>query len=123
MYLAGLVRDLEPKAQSWVLTSPMWPYLYPNNIRSTQTIQVPEGYTIRFAWTNFDTESFDYVQIVDGDGTELTPKLSMLYEIGARTLPPPGVSNTNILHVKFHTDSDNRKTGWRMEWGKYFCLY
>ena len=89
MYITGIVGDREAKPKSWVLTSPGWPHRYSNNIRSTQTIQVPEGNTIHFAWTNFDTESSDYVQIKDGDGTDLTPKLSQYYEIGESELPPP----------------------------------
>ena len=93
---------------------------------TTQTIQVPEGFTIRFAWTDFDTRSREYVQIIDGDRTELTPRLTMRYEIGKKKVPPPGTSNTNIMHVDFHTirydhqiNRYNPRKGWRLEWGKY----
>ena len=67
-----------------------------------------------------DTGSSDYVQIKDGDGTDLTTKLSQHYEIGESKLPPPGTSNSNILHVKLHTNGNNydRRTGWRLEWGE-----
>ena len=121
--VTGTVGDQEAKPKSWILTSPYWPQPYSNNIRSTQTIQVPEGNTIRFAWTNLDTGSSDYVQIKDGDGTDLTPKLSQYYEIGESKLPPPGVSNSNIMHVKFHTDGDSGRTGWRLEWGKCKVIF
>ena len=104
------------------MTSTAWPRPYPDLVRYNRdkTIQVPEGKTIRFAWTNFDTDSDHYVQIVDGDGTEITPKLTQYYKIGESKLPPPGTSNSNILHVKFHTNGDNydRRTGWRLEWGE-----
>ena len=123
MYPAGLASDLKPKPQSWVLTSPDWQRRYHKDVNTTQTVRVPEGFTIRFAWTNFDTGPSDYVQIVDGDRTELTPKLSMLCKTGGVQLPPPGVSNSNIIHVKFNTDSYDQDTGWRMEWGTYFCPY
>ena len=102
--VTGIVGDQEAKPKSWILTSPGWPHRYSNNIRSTQTIQVPEGNTIRFAWTF--------------DGTDLTTKLSQHYEIGESKLPPPGTSNSNIMHVKFHTDNSGRRTGWRLEWNE-----
>ena len=113
---------MEPKPQSWVLTPPNWQLRSQKDVDTTKTIQVPEGFTIRFAWTNFDTGPSDYVQIVDGDGTELTPRLTMRYEIGRRKLPPPGLSNTNTMHIEFHTSKwgwRRQRGGWRLEWGKY----
>merc|ERR1719430_1254475 len=77
-------------------------------------IHVAEDKTIRFVWTNFKTEpDYDYVQIVDKDGTELTPKLS------GSSIPPPGTSNSNIMEVKFHTDGSGQRTGWRLEWSEH----
>ena len=96
--------------------SPNYPSNYPSNHDSTQTIEVAEGKTIHFAWKSFDTEpEHDYVRIVDGDGTILSP------QIWGPGLPSPGetpfsTSNTNIMHVKFHTDGDTQRTGWRLEW-------
>ena len=57
---------------------------------------------------------------MDGDGTEIMPNLTQYYKIGESKLPPPGTSNSNILHVKFHTNGDNydRRTGWRLEWSE-----
>ena len=110
-----MVGDEESFAKSGVLTSPNYPQRYPNGHDSTQTIQVAEGKTIRFEWTTFNTEhpDYDFVQIVDGDGKDLTPKL------GGSSLPPPGTSNSNIVHVKFHTDGDTQRTGWRLEWKEH----
>ena len=52
---------------SGVLTSPDYPQPYPKSHDSTQTIQVAEGKTIRWASTHLDTEPsrYDYVQIFD----------------------------------------------------------
>ena len=54
----------------------------------------------------------DYVEVEDEDGTILTSKT---YGSG---LPSPGTSNSNIMHVKFHTDGDTTRTGWRLEWNE-----
>ena len=114
-----MVGDEESMPKSGVLTSPDYPERYPNSHDSTQTIQVAEGKTIRWAWTHFNTEpsGYDYVQIVDEDGVNLTGK------IGGTTLPPPGASNSSIVHVKFHTDGDTQRTGWRLEWSKNGNLF
>ena len=72
--LTGMV-DEESLPKSGVLTSPNYPQRYPNNHDSTQTIQVAEGKTISFAITDFNTElEYDYVKIIDGDGTNLNPE-------------------------------------------------
>ena len=105
---------------SGVLTSPNYPDRYPNSHDSTQTVEVAEGKTIPYVWTNIETEGwsggpggpYDYVDIVDEDGTIL---LSKRYCNG---LPSPGASNTNIMHVKFHTDGDTTRAGWRLEWNE-----
>ena len=114
-----MVGEEERRPKSGFLTSPNYPERYPNSHDSTQTIQVAEGKTIRWSWTHFDTESsrYDYVQIVDEDGTNLTAKL------GGNRLPLPGASNSNIVHVKFHTDGDTQKTGWKLEWSKNGNLF
>ena len=118
-----MVGEEERRPKSGFLTSPNYPERYPNSHDSTQTIQVAEGKTIRWSWTHFDTESsrYDYVQIVDEDGTNLTAKLGgtrLPAKIGGARLPIPGASNWNIVHVKFHTDGDRQRTGWRLEWSK-----
>jgi len=110
-----LVEDEESFPDSGVLTSPNWPKAYPGSHDSTQTIQVAEGETIDLVWTAFNIElsGNDYVQVVDGDGTDITPKL------WGHAHPPPTYSNTNIVHVKFHTNGDTHWTGWRLDWHVY----
>ena len=111
--------DEESLPKSGVLTSPNYPQRYPNNHDSTQTIQVAEGKTISFAITDFNTErEYDYVEIIDGDGTNLNPEhLGPKLWGSHHRLEEHSISN--IVHVKFHTDGDTQRTGWRIEWNEY----
>ena len=115
-----MVGDEESIPKSGVLKSPNYPDRYPNDHDSIQTVEVAEGKTIRYVWTNFHTEGqirksgipYDYVEIVDEDGTSLMTKTA------GSDLPSPGTSNTNIMHVMFHTDGDTTRAGWRLEWNE-----
>ena len=103
---------------SGVLTSPNYrTSLYPNSHDSTQVVEVADGKTIRFKFTDFDTEpEYDYVQIVDGNGEDLTPKI--YGKTGLDYLDHPGISNSNTMFVRFHTDGDTQRAGWRLEWNE-----
>ena len=110
--------------KSGVLYSPYYTSdIYPNSHDSTQTIQVAEGKTISFTFTNFNTEpEYDYVEIIDEDGTNLTPGPGpkLWGSLPSRVQEDPWhhetSSKSNIMHVKFHTDGDTQRTGWRIEW-------
>jgi hypothetical protein len=101
-----------------VLTSPNYPGVYPNNVDSIQTIQVAEGKTIRVVFTSFNTErGYGEVQIVDKDGTFLVDCSGYYEQRGScrlNSLTSPIISNSNMVHVKFHTWTG--WTGWRLEW-------
>ena len=131
--LTGTIGDEESTPKSGFLTSPNYPEYYPNSHDSTQTIQVTEGKIIKIMFTDFDTESGrDTVEILDGDGTNLTPRSlcdPQLSGIGLCVefdwLPSDYycishcatfTSNSNIVHVKFHTDDSYQSKGWRLEW-------
>ena len=106
----------ESLPKSGVLKSPNYLNSYPNDHDSTQTVEVAEGKTIRYVWTDFQTEggscSYDWVEIVDEDGASLRSRMC------GNSLPSPGTSNSNIMRVKFHTDGDTTRTGWRLEWNE-----
>ena len=80
--ISGMVGDEGSMPESGILESPNYPHHYPNDHDSTQTVQVAEGKTIRYVWTNIETEGwsggpggpYDYVDIVDEDGTILLSK-------------------------------------------------
>ena len=122
-----MVGDEESMPKSGVLTSPNYPKSYPNNHDSTQTIKVAAGKTIRYNFTDFKTErNYDYVQLVGDDGIDLTyllsgkccgPRSSAMSKSEWEQLATSGFySKSNIMHVKFHTDSSGQSSGWRMEW-------
>ena len=102
-----------------VLTSPNYPQDYPNSQDSEQEIRVAEGKTIKMRFTDFSTEArYDYVVITD-DGTDLTT------ESGGKEPYPGGwlgprwiVSKTNRVLVKFHTNGNIQRKGWRLEWNE-----
>merc|ERR1712172_367301 len=110
----GMVGAEESRPKSGVLMSPNYPSRYPSNHDSTQIVEVAEGKYIRFEFTNFNTEhEYDWVQVVDPSGTHLSPKMF------GSSIPPhsPGWrSKSNIIHVKFHTDGSEQRSGWRMKW-------
>ena len=108
-----MVGESGPK--SGVLYSPNFTSsIYPNSHDSTQTIEVAEGRTIRFEFTDFNTEpEYDYVWIMDENGEEIMGRT--WGTSGAHRL---GTSYSNIMHVKFHTDGDTQRTGWRLEWNE-----
>merc|ERR1712212_212469 len=113
-------------------TSPNFPASYPNGLHERKTIEVAKGNVIKIHFTDFELErpdEVDYVDLTDGDG-------SFLGRFGARHYVDeegsgegsgdegPGemirisdiTSNTETVHVLFHTDSSVTRSGWRLEW-------
>ena len=110
------------------MTHPNYPRFYRNDLDSTQTIEVAEGKTIRFSWTDFDIEQcmeqcYDNVRILDSYGTNLTPKLFGRERISWVTrdgiyarLGKNYSTDSNSLAVEFITDSSMRGRGWKLKW-------
>merc|ERR1712198_61630 len=112
-----------------VLTSPNYPWAYPNSDTresvNSQTIQVAEGKTIRFSFTDFRTElECDYVRILDEDGTNLTPKLFGQNRLSGGPgdsccLPVIGENfstESNFIYVEFTTNGSGQMAGWKLKW-------
>ena len=86
-----------------------------------QIVEVAEGKHILFEFTNFNTEpEYDWVQVVDPSGTHLTPLEEGGKIWGSKYMEEWGRygirSKSNIIHVNFHTDGSEQRSGWRMEW-------
>ena len=104
-------------ATTGVLTSLNFPERYPSSINQVQKIQVPEGNTIWIRFSDFECErDFDYVTVTDKDGRRLG-----LFDGGVDSeddWQKEIVSNTDMVEVRFHTDSSGTDKGWRLDWGK-----
>jgi len=99
------------------LKSPNYPSSYPNKLHKTENIVVSEGKTVKIKFAALDVESdptgicrYDYVGIIDGDGTVLLNKTC------GTTIPAEIHSKTNWVKVIFHTDSWETKSGWKLTW-------
>ena len=88
-------------------------------------IEFPVGMVIGFHFTHFDIEDvgdyddyydedcpFDWVQVVDGDGTELLPNSC------GDQIPMNFTSRTNTATVKFYSDGAITKGGFILEYSQ-----
>ena len=100
-----------------LITSPNYPNTnYPDSQDKDYPIRVAEGKIIEILFTDFELEPeancrYDWVMVVDGDGTELLPKTC-----GTNKPAAPILSKTNQATVKFHSDTSENKKGFRAEW-------
>merc|ERR1711990_1069862 len=112
---AGVLPDEpETRATSGEMKSPNFPNDYPSQLHQRKTIQVAKGKVINIHFTDFEVEhpgQFDYVEITDGDGSRLGR-----FSADQNDGPPDVTSNTETVHVLFHTDEATAKRGWRLEW-------
>ena len=107
--------DCQATMEEAVVSSPNYPSNYPNNLSKTETITVAEGLVLRLEFTAFDVENhgrcgYDYLKIVDGDGTILMNKTC------GNALPPVFMSNTNHVDLVSETDYSVTKSGWSVKW-------
>jgi len=94
-------------------TSENFPNNYPNSLDKNYTIEADDTFVIEFS--SFDLEyhpscSFDWVKIVDGDGSVLLPE-----KCGSE-IPAPVTTNTNKAVVIFHSDGSETKQGFKLKW-------
>ena len=113
-----------------VVTSPNHPDPYPDDLDETQTLEVESGKILRLEFTHFSVEyastcMFDYVKIIDGDGTILMDKscgFSSRDPSDSGYFQPPTITTrTNRVKIFFHTDGSgstdgSTTTGWSLSW-------
>ena len=111
-----------------VVTSPLYPNFYPDNLDKTEKIGVESGQILKLEFTHFEIWTCgdikncpcDYIKIIDGDGTTLMDKscgysnrhpTSSLYFV-----PPIITTRTNTVEIFFHTNDDYAQPGWNLTW-------
>uniref|UniRef100_F7D8H4 Cubilin n=1 Tax=Ornithorhynchus anatinus TaxID=9258 RepID=F7D8H4_ORNAN len=102
-----------------VLTSPLYPNHYPNNWECIYTITVGTAQQIALVFTNFSLEPSvgqhcvgDFVEIRDG-GYETSP---LLGKYCGTQKPPPIISHSNRLWIKFKSDVVISGPGFSAHW-------
>jgi len=90
-----------------------FPNNYPNSLDKNYTIKADDTFVIEFS--SFDLEDhstclYDWVMIIDGDGSVLMPS-----KCGSE-IPAPVTTNTNTAVVIFHSDHSVNKPGFRLQW-------
>jgi len=98
-----------------LVTSPNYPKNYPANQNKEYPIKAATGHVIEIVFSDFILEaksdcSADWVQVVDGDGTELLKKSC------GTTKPAKVTSKSNVVKIKFKSDSTYQYKGFRAEW-------
>ena len=124
--LGALSEEPESLPTSGHLTSPNFPANYPNKLHERKTIKVAKGNVINIHFTDLDLERpYDYVDIIDGDGTFLGhfgPRHNLDEGVDGEGSSEGGermiTSFTEWVHVLFHTDDSESRSGWRLEWSK-----
>ena len=100
-----------------LIVSPNYPNSnYPDNQDKDYPIKVAADHIIEILFTDFELEAhascaYDWVQVVDGDGTELLAKTC-----GTNKPAAAIKSKTNQATVKFHSDTSVNGKGFRAEW-------
>uniref|UniRef100_A0AAX7VLU9 Cubilin n=1 Tax=Astatotilapia calliptera TaxID=8154 RepID=A0AAX7VLU9_ASTCA len=97
-----------------VIISPNWPNNYNHNRQCIYLIRLPEGGQVALNFTHMDLEShsgcaFDYVEVRDGR-TETDP---LIGKYCGNTPPAPVLSSSNVLWIRFKSDSSVSRAGFR----------
>jgi len=95
-----------------IIISPNFPAQYPNNTDKDYPLSVNNGYAIELKFTDFKLQphsscDYDWVQVMDKDGTELLPRTC------GDKIPATVTSNSNQITVKFHSDTSATGSGFR----------
>ena len=89
---------------------------YPDNLDKDYPIKVADGSIIEILFTDFVLEAhascaYDWVTIIDDDGTVLLAKTC-----GTNKPAAAITSKTNQATIKFHSDQSVNNKGFRAEW-------
>ena len=108
--------DCSSSTETGAIKSPNYPSNYPNSKDQSYPIKVATGSRIELTFVDFAIEddnqcSYDFVQVLDSDGSQLIKKCGS-------TKPGNVVSKGNTMTVKFHSDSSVPAKGFSATWKK-----
>ena len=103
--------------ESGEVISPNYPASYPDNLDMTITLAGPPGAKLSIEFNDLDIEyikdcSYDFLRLVDGDGSELLGRTC------GTEVPGALVSGSHEVRVSFHSDGSEGRRGWNMTWTK-----
>ena len=98
-----------------VVMSTNYPANYPDNEDKEFPITVDDGHVVKLTFTDLQIEShescaYDWLQVVDGDGTVLLDKTC------GDKKPAEITSKTKAVNIKFYSDSSINMKGFRAEY-------
>ena len=101
--------------QEKVVKSPNYPSNYPDSKDEEYKVDAGTGSVVALTFSHFTLEksdgcAYDWVQVVDGDGSSLLAKTC------GTSLPAVVKSKTQSLTVKFHSDTSDNFAGFRATW-------
>lgn len=104
-------------ASSGALTTPDFPNVHDHNLECDWLIRVAQGEHVKLTFTHLDIERsspcrWDYVEVRDGsDG-----RSPVVGSYCGNVLPPPHISTTHQLFIRFRSDSSIAGSGFRAEY-------
>ena len=98
------------------ITSPNYPRNYHNSKTCTWKLEAPQGRRIGLKFLDFDLEQssgcrYDWLKVYNG-GSDSSPVLKD--KLCGASRPSNTASSGNQLFLKFHTDGDASKTGFKI---------
>merc|ERR1719369_282149 len=114
---SGCIYDVSSEVclppENGIITSENYPDNYPKNFNRNYTINARD--TIVITFSDFDLEvervcSYDWLMIVDGDGSTLLSKTC------GSDIPAPVRTNTNTAVIIFHSDRSETFRGFNITW-------
>ncbi|NWR74432.1 CUBN protein, partial [Centropus unirufus] len=105
-----------------ILESLNYPNNYPLNEHCNWTIQTTKGNTLNYSFTAFDIEDgsdcdSDFLQLYDGPDVQS----NLIGTFCGQSLPLAGSTTGTSLHVVFHSDGLNSRSGFQMLWHVNGC--
>ncbi|XP_069830368.1 hatching enzyme 1.2-like [Dendropsophus ebraccatus] len=100
------------------VTSPKFPFFYPNDVDLVYSIVAPKGYTVSLTFRSFEMDnppacSTDYVRVIDGSLTTspiLGTYCGVMYE------PLTLVSTGNVMLLQFRSEKNNENKGFSADY-------